>query len=155
MTHKILDKYNELKRERPNLDHELVMTFIEDMSDEASMLFDKLLFGCHIGTRDFYDKVVSLLEWSNGSGKGEKWSPKEVEQASGINFDDKDYYLYDFAYIMNMLYSDYGHIFVDTNQYIKMSKAYLEDADYMGDPAERAYHNAKKRIKYHDEKEYK
>ena len=36
MTHKILDKYNELKRERPNLDHELVMTFIS--AHEISMI---------------------------------------------------------------------------------------------------------------------
>jgi hypothetical protein len=34
-----------------------------------------------------------------------------------------------------------------------MSKNYLEDADYMGDPSERAYKNAKKRIKYFKENE--
>ena len=61
MTHKILDKYNELKRERPNLDHDLVMTFIEDMSDEASMLFDKLLFGCHIYNEEMGKKAIASM----------------------------------------------------------------------------------------------
>jgi len=54
---------------------------------------------------------------------------------------------------MNMLWSDYCNVFTDTGYYIKMAQNYLEDADYMGDASERAYKNAKKRIKYFTEKE--
>ena len=49
---------------------------------------------------------------------------------------------------MNMLWSDNCNVFTDTNYYLKMTRNYLEDADYMGDASERAYHNAIKRIRY-------
>ena len=62
--------------------------------------------------------------------------------------DGKDYYEYDYAYVMNMLWSDYCNIFTETSYYKKMAKSYLEDPDYMGKADERAYHNAMKRIKY-------
>lgn len=65
----------------------------------------------------------------------------------------RQYYELDFAYVMNMLWSDYCNVFSDPVYYIKMSVNYLEDSDYMGDPSERAYKNAKKRIKYFKENE--
>jgi hypothetical protein len=47
----------------------------------------------------------------------------------------------------NMHYSDYGD-FLSADMLIKMAKRDLEDKDYPGDPTERAYKDAKKRIKY-------
>ena len=73
----------------------------------------------------------------------------DISCVYGIDFNTKDYSCYDFAYVANMLYSDYCNIFTDATYYIKMAKNYLEDPDYMGDPSERAYHDAIKRIKYH------
>lgn len=153
MKEKALEKYKKLKAENPELDSEMIMTFIEDMPAEAIMLFDRMEYGCHIVDADMYNKAVSLLKWANGKGTGAKWSVEDIVKASDIDFDTKEYYPMDFAYVMNMLWSDYCHIFMETNYYIQMAKSYLEDADYMGDPSERAYKNAKKRIKYYSEKE--
>jgi len=153
MKEKALEKYKKLKAENPELDSEMIMTFIEDMPAEAIMLFDRMEYGCHIVDEDMYNKAVSLLKWANGKGTGAKWSVEDIIKVSDIDFDSKDYYPMDFAYVMNMMWSDYCHIFTETNYYIQMSKSYLEDADYMGDASERAYKNAKKRIKYYSEKE--
>lgn len=148
MKEKALEKYNKLKAENPNLDKEMVETFIEDMPEEAIMLFDRMEYGCHIIDEDMYNKAVSLLHWVNGKGEGAKWSVNDIKAVSGIDFDTKDYYELDFAYVMNMLWSDYCDIFTEPVYYVKMARNYLEDSDYMGDPSERAYKNAKKRIKY-------
>lgn len=52
-----------------------------------------------------------------------------------------------------MLWSDYCNVFTETNYYLKMAQNYLEDPDYTGDASERAYKDAKKRIKYFKENE--
>ena len=57
---------------------------------------------------------------------------------------------YDYAYVVNMFWSDYCNIFTEPSYYLKMAKNYLTDPDYCGEASERAYHNAKKRIKYSD-----
>ena len=53
-----------------------------------------------------------------------------------------------YAYVVNMLWSDYCYVFSDTSYYIKMAKMYLMDEDYPGKADERAYHSAIKRIEY-------
>lgn len=58
------------------------------------------------------------------------------------------FYELDYAYVVNMLYSDYCHIFTEPTYYLKMAEAYLMDSDYPGVADERAYHNAIKRINY-------
>lgn len=54
--------------------------------------------------------------------------------------------------MVNMLWSDFCHIFTDSDYYLKMAKAYLTDEDYPGTPEERAYKNAVKRICYFEHK---
>lgn len=144
----IKNKYLELKKEKPNLDYEMVQVFIKDMPEEANVLFDKMLYGCHIVDEDMYNKAVSLLHWVDNKGSGAKWTVPDIVRLSDIDFDNKDYYEYDYAYVVNMLYSDYCNVFIEPSYYLKMAKNYLEDNDYMGKPDERAYKNAKKRINY-------
>ena len=96
-----------------------------------------------------YNEAVSLLEWVENRGHGAKWAVDDIVKLANINFDNKEYTKYDYAYIMNALYSDYCNIFTEPSYYLKMAKNYLEDADYWGEASERAYHDAKKRIKYH------
>ncbi|MCQ2975153.1 MAG: hypothetical protein MJ211_10155 [Bacteroidales bacterium] len=144
----IKNKYLELKKEKPNLDYEMVQVFIKDMPEEANVLFDKMLYGCHIVDEDMYNKAVSLLHWVDNKGSGAKWTVTDIVRLSDIDFDNKDYYEYDYAYVVNMLYSDYCNVFIEPSYYLKMAKNYLEDNDYMGKPDERAYKNAKKRINY-------
>ena len=148
MKEKAKAKYNQLKAENPNLDKEMIATFIEEMPEEAIMLFDKMMYGCHIVDKEMYDEAVNLLKWVNDKGKGAKWSVSDIKSVANIDFDNKDYYELDFAYVMNMLWSDYCDVFTEPMYYVKMSKNYLEDPDYMGDASERAYKDAKKRIKY-------
>lgn len=150
-----LQKANEIYKrklsENPNFYKELVEEWREDMPDNFAEYMLKLEYGCHIVDEDMYNEAVSLLKWIDDKGEGAKWSVEEIDRASGINFDEKAYYLHDYAYVVNMLWSDYCNIFTDVSYYLKMAKNYLEDADYPGEADERAYKNAKKRIRYYEE----
>ena len=70
------------------------------------------------------------------------------QQQIKSNFEEKEYTCYDYAYVVNMLYSDYGNIFTEPVYYLKMARNYLTDADYYGTASERAYHDAMLRIAY-------
>lgn len=148
MKAKALEKYKELKSERPNLDKEMVDKFISEMPEEAIMLFDNMMYGNHIANEELYNCAVSYLKWTDDKGSGAKWAEEDILKLSGINFDDKDYYPLDYCYVVNMLYSDYCDIFTEPSYYLRMARNYLEDNDYMGNASERAYINAKKRIEY-------
>lgn len=150
---KATEIYNKNLSEDSNYAKEIVEEWRDSMPENFAEYMFRKEYGCHIVDVNFYNKAISYLKWSNGKGMGAKWSVDEIKKVSGIDFDDKDYYLLDFAYIMNMLWSDYCNVFTDSSYYIKMSVDYLEDVDYMGDPSERAYKNAKKRIRYFKEKE--
>lgn len=150
MKEKALNKYKELKKDNPNIDNELIMTFIDQMPQEAICLFDYMLYGYHIVSKEMYENAVDCLVNQDGS-KGAKWSLTEIENKINIDFDNKDYTLMDYAYTLNMKYSDIGDL-ISTDMLMKIAKRYLEDKDYYGDPSERAYFDAKERIKYFEEK---
>lgn len=143
-----IEIYNEEKAKNPKYDEVIVAEWKENMPEQFTMFHLKKRYGCHIVDKSMYEKAVDLLEWADERGTGAKWSVSDIKSVSGIDFSTKEYTLLDFAYVMNMLWSDYCNVFTDANIYIKMSKNYLEDADYMGDASERAYHNAVKRIRY-------
>lgn len=151
MKEKALNKYKELKKDNPNIDNELIMTFIDQMPQEAICLFDYMLYGYHIVSKEMYEDAVNCLVNQDGS-KGAKWSLTEIENKINIDFDNKDYTLMDYAYTLNMKYSDIGDL-ISTDMLMKIAKRYLEDKDYYGDPSERAYFDAKERIKYFEEKD--
>lgn len=143
-----IEIYNEEKAKNPKYDEVIVAEWKEDMPEQFTMFHLKKRYGCHIVDKSMYEKAVDLLEWADERGTGAKWSVSDIKSVSGIDFSTKEYTLLDFAYVMNMLWSDYCNVFTDANIYIKMTKNYLEDADYMGEASERAYHNAVKRIRY-------
>jgi hypothetical protein len=143
-----IEIYNEEKAKNPKYDEVIVAEWKENMPEQFTMFHLKKRYGCHIVDKSMYEKAVDLLEWADERGTGAKWSVSDIKSVSGIDFSTKEYTLLDFAYVMNMLWSDYCNVFTDANIYIKMTKNYLEDADYMGDASERAYHNAVKRIRY-------
>ena len=149
---KAIEIYKKRVAENSNYDKEIVTEWRENMPDEFTRFIFESEYGCHIVDDKMYEEAVGYLKWSNGKGKGAKWSVDEIKSVAGIDFDTKDYYILDYAYVLNMLWSDYCDIFTDTNYYLKMAKNYLEDKDYCGDPSERAYKNAKKRIKYNRHK---
>lgn len=151
MKEKALNKYKELKKDNPNIDNEIIMTIIDQMPQEAICVFDYMLYGYHIVSKEMYEKAVDCLVNQDGS-KGAKWSLTEIENKVNIDFDNKDYTLMDYAYTLNMKYSDIGDL-TSTDMLMKIAKRYLEDKDYYGDPSERAYFDAKERIKYFEENE--
>lgn len=142
--------YAQKKLENPNFDTYLIEKFKKEMPDDyiEAMLVEE--HGHHIYDKDLYEEAVSLLDWINGSGKGAKWSVDDIARLSGINFNEKAYTKYDFAYWVNMKWSDYCNVFTDPVYYFKISVNDLEDIDFPDcyEADERAYYNAKKRIKY-------
>ena len=149
MTHELMEKYKEVKEKHPNIDHDMVMEFAEDMPEEFDMALDRYLYGCHIVSKDMYCEAVSYFVNPDGS-KGAKWSIDDIKNKTSIDFENKDYTLLDYIYAVNMKYSDIGDL-VSTDVLMKIAKRYLEDKDYPGEASERSYHNAKKRIRYFEE----
>lgn len=144
--------YAEKLMEDPKFAEKLMDKFRDKMPEEFVKTMFEEEYGCHIVDRSIYDEAVSLLEWSENRGSGAKWTVDDILKLANIDFSNKDYYEFDYAYVVNMLWSDYGHIFTEPSYFLKMAKAYLEDPDYMGKPDERAYKNAIKRIEYFENK---
>ena len=151
--HKAIEIYNKRVGENPKYPLEVIDEWREDMPEQFTDYIYRTEYGCHIVSEDFYNKAVGYLHWVGDKGSGAKWSVNDIKSVSGIDFNSKDYYELDFAYVMNMLWSDYCDIFTEPIYYVKMSKNFLEDNDYPGEPDERAYKSAKKRIRYFEEKE--
>lgn len=139
--------YRQKLKENPQFDHDMVMMFREEMPEEFADVMQVCAYGKHLD-EDIYNKAIGLLENKDGT-TGAKWSVDSIHEKSGMDFADKDYTLYDYAYVVNMLYSDFSSVFTEPSYYLKMARLYLEDVDYCGDPSERAFHDAKKRIKYY------
>ena len=144
--------YDTKMREDPRFADRFIRKFRNNMPEIYAESMYEEEYGCHIGDSSLYEEAVSLLEWSDEKGYGAKWDVDEILKNSNIDFSKKHYYEYDYAYVVNMLWSDYGHILQEQPYFLKMAKAYLEDPDYMGKADERAYKNAIKRIKYYQNK---
>ena len=142
--------YEEMRAEGKDIVHEVMLVFKDKMPKEYCMLMHLIKYGCHIFDVAMYNEAVSHLEWVNGKGKGAKWDIDTIVKLSGIDFEKVDFFEYDFAFVMNMLWSDYCEIFTETTYYLKMAKMYLTDPDYPGKADERAYKNAMKRIEYYE-----
>ena len=144
--------YNAKMREDARFADKFIKKFRELMPEVFAKTMYEEEFGCHIVDKGLYDEAVSLLEWADDKGYGPKFEFEEVLKLANIDFNNKNYYEYDYAYVVNMLWSDYGQIVQEPSYIFKMAKAYLEDPDYMGKADERAYHNAIKRIKFFQDK---
>lgn len=142
--------YDEMRAEGKDIVHEVMLVFKDKMPKEYCMLMHLIKYGCHIYDEAMYNEAVSYLEWANGKGKGAKWDVDTLTKLSGIDFEKTNFFEYDFAYVANMLWSDYCEIFTDTTYYLKMAKLYLTDPDYPGKADERAYKSAMKRIEYYE-----
>lgn len=144
----LLHKYHEIKEKHPNIDHDMVMMFAEEMPEEFEMAIMEYEYGCHIASKQMYHNAVSYLKNQDGT-EGAHWDVDTIKAKAAMDFNAKDYTLWDFAYMVNMHYSDYGDK-IGTDTLFWMAKRDLEDKDYYGEPSERAYKDAKKRIKYFD-----
>lgn len=149
---KATDIYKHKVKEDPDFAEQVIEIWKAKMPEEFAKFMYESEYGCHIVEKDMYDKAISYLRWSDEEGTGAKWEVETIVKLVDINFDKSKFTKFDYAYVVNMLYSDYCHIFTDSDYYLKMAKAYLTDEDYPGTAAERAYKNAVKRICYFEHK---
>lgn len=95
--------------------------------------------GAHKLSRREIKKWEKGLENADGT-KGAKWQVdqiKQIAQQQGIKFDEYSPEL--FAVVMNALYADYCKVLgADPMMYAKLTKAWLEDDDFEGEPEEKA-----------------
>lgn len=144
-TNDIMKMYHHIKMNNPDIDRQMVEKFIDEMPDEAYKVFSEYE---HITSLSFYKRAVAALEWKNHKGSGDKWRMEKIIELSGIDFNTKKYTIYDYAYWVNMLYSDHLDL-VDASVYLEWAKDDLEDIDYEGDPSTRAYEHACKKLNIH------
>ena len=95
--------------------------------------------GAHKLSRREIKKWEKDLEGADGT-KGPKWQMEQVKQVAqqhGIKFDE--YSPETFTAVMNALYADYCKVLgADPAMYAKLTKAWLEDDDFDGEPEEKA-----------------
>lgn len=119
------------------------------VKDEVSLddFICTLRYGAHIRDLETYTKCINVLENRTGEPVP-KWEYTAIKSKVNVDFTETEYTSYDFAYWMNMKYSDYGETTQDFSTYVKYTIADLEDEDYQGDASERAYNDAMEKIKY-------
>jgi len=120
--------------------HEQLKSFLYDQFDRLKKAMPELywemecelyehLYGNHF-TSWKYDWAVSKLENKDGT-MGPHWTVEQIsDYAKPRGVPTVSYNIYDFSYVMNMLYSDYfGSVPDSVDTYFKMTKAFLEDKD--------------------------
>lgn len=130
--------------------HEQLKSFLSEQFDRLKRLMPELYEDMeedlyeHIHGNHFtswkYECAVSKLENQDGS-VGPHWSVEDVVSvAKAKNIEFQRYNEYDFAYAMNMLYSDYfGAVPDSVESYLKLTKAFLDDKDAPEGKAYRYY----------------
>lgn len=130
-------------KHNPNRMFDIVKEMQERYGDDI-----KQFFTCHIENLETYNKYVSLLKNYEGTTGGH-WSIEQIKAVSKMDFSQKEYTCYDYAYAVNMRYSDDGHRFKTTDDIFASAKDYLEDNDCGCVPSERAYWEGKKRYEFY------
>lgn len=123
---------------------DVLFEIVEELEEHFGNLEE--FFTCHIDNMEIYNKWVSVLKNFDGT-RGGHWTHEQIKANAKIDFNATPYTCYDYAYIVNMRYSDDGQR-MNQEQIFASAKDYLEDVDYWGDPSERAYREGKKRYEY-------
>lgn len=117
LKHFIMETFEELKEHNYEMYEELEEELYEDV------------YGCHF-TDWLLEKAVHKMHNEDGTTGGH-WTLEQttdVAKQHGIAFDR--FNMYDWNYVMNMIYSDYyGAIPNDLTYYTKMARKFLEDKD--------------------------
>jgi hypothetical protein len=138
MTHEHIKK---MIKHNPHRVMEILEEMVEDYGEDILEYFN-----CHITTEATYNQYASELKNFNGV-KGPHWTLSDIKAKCTTNFDEKDYTFYDYAYIVNMIYSDGGDL-ISVDNIFTYAHRYLSDPDYWGDPSQRAYLIGKMRHEY-------
>lgn len=129
----------EMFHENPHKFKEKFEEIYDDWAEEIEEYFSE-----HITNEKQYKRYVEHFENFDDT-KGPHWSVEEIKEKVNINFEMKCYTCYDYAYAVNMRYSDDGDLMSAENIF-KSAKRYLEDKDSgIKDPSTRAYHDGKQR----------
>lgn len=135
--HKIKDFHKKLLEENPEYNNELVQEFADNMPELYARKIQYDFWGCHIYDEECYEEEIRKLKTTP------KWTLSDIKQVVKIDFDTKEYYLYDFAFLMNYYYHLFHHVFTDTSYYIGITKATLENP-LINKADDTAYHIAQK-----------
>jgi hypothetical protein len=108
---------------------EFIMYLYKRYPDEVDKMFKHTKIDEHITNKRDYEKAVQHFKWANGRGQGEKWKPEELNRIARIDFKDVDYTEYDFAYMVNKLYSKCCKDYPEMSYYIKMVKNIFDNKD--------------------------
>lgn len=99
----------------------------------------------HIRDERMYKDYVRNLRWNNGRGQGERWKKDDLVDRSNINFNEEYFTPYDYAYMVNAMYADYGKMSEKPDYYEQMTKDHLRNDSFPERGDERAYYDAVKR----------
>lgn len=124
---------------------DLLFDIIEDIEEYFDADLEEF-FTCHIDNKETYEKFVEVIKNFDGT-KGGHWNIEQIKTNARIDFTKTEYTCYDYAYVVNMRYSDDGQR-MNIESIFESAKDYLEDSDYWGNPSERAYKEGKKRYNY-------
>ena len=102
-------------------------------------------YGNHIQDPDMYRQAVRNLKWTNRKGNGERWNMDDIIKRSDIDFNQEDFTPYDYAYMVNARYADYGDISEKPDYYMQMAKYDLHNDSFPERGNERAYYDAQRR----------
>lgn len=125
-------------------DPDMLFEILEEMEEHFGDLEE--FFTCHIDNIDTYNKFVSVLKNFDGTTGGH-WTVEQVKANTKFDLLKTDFTCYDYAYVVNMRYSDDGQR-MNQEAIFDSAKDYLEDKDYWGIASERAYREGKKRYHY-------
>lgn len=109
----------------------------EDLEEELY----KDIYGCHF--TDFtLDEALNEMVNEDGT-KGKKWTLDETTKVAKQY--DIDCNMYDWCYVMNMIYSDYyGAIPNELSYYVNLSKKFIMDKDSCEDKPYKYYLSMKR-----------
>ena len=120
-----------------------MMEIFEEMYDDWGESIEEYLCQ-HIMNEKQYEKYTKYIKNFDDT-HGPHWSVEQIKEKSGLDFSTKKYTCFDFAYVVNMFYSDFGDIW-EAEKIFKASKRWLEDKDSgIKDASTRAYKDGKAR----------
>lgn len=136
---KMKELYEKLLKNNP----QRMCEILEEIAQEFDIDVEEYM--CHhIISQKIYDKYSAHFDNFDGT-IGPHWDVETIKEKSGIDFDNKKYTCFDFAYAVNMRYSDDGDL-MNTENIFKSAKRFLEDKDSgYDDPSTRAFRDGKQR----------
>lgn len=154
MHEKINEKIKYMMEKKP----EKLLEFVKKVYQHNPEVIEEMLenyeeFG-HVTSEHKYKELTQRLKWKNGQGKGERWKSDDIKRFSRINFENEDFTEFDFAYLVNMLYSKCCKEFTDLSFYVKLAKCFLEDDDEETKMYRGAEHHQKKSPHYGPQSRY-